>query len=111
MSSVDENRKDLDIETEQWPSFLDEFVREHQAQSITVEIRTATGKLVQAKTGRLLAIEIDDAECLYIELEETLHGSATHVIPSPVRIRLQQQGGYEELAISSADGRETVLLA
>jgi hypothetical protein len=109
MSSVDE-KKELDIGTDQWPSFLDEFVREHQARPMTVEIHTATGRLVQAKTGRLLAIEVDDAECVYIELEEMLHGSATHVIPTPVRITLQQRGDYEELAITSADGRETVLL-
>lgn len=109
MSSVDE-KKEFDIGTDQWPSFLDDFVREHQACSITVEIHTAAGRLVQAKTGRLLAIEVDDAECVYIELEEILHGTATHVIPTPVGIRLQKRGDYEELAISSADGRETVLL-
>ena len=109
MSSVDE-KTEFDIGTDQWPSFLDEFTRDHQSRPITVEIHTAAGRLVQAKTGRLLAIEIDDAECVYIEVEEILHGTATHVIPTPVRIRLQQRGDYEELAISSADGRETVLL-
>lgn len=108
MSSVDE-KKEFKIGTVQWSSLLEEFARDHETRRVTVEIRTATGRLVQAKTGRLLAIEIDGAECVYIELEEMFHGTATHVVPTPVRISLQHRGDYEELSIISADGRVTVL--
>jgi hypothetical protein len=114
MTSVDEKTEECEVETGEWPRFLEEFRRQHERNPATIEIRSATGRLIQAKTGRLLAIGMNDEqhpEHAYVELEEVLHGSAIHIIASPGRITVRQRDGCQELAITSVDGRKTVLLA
>jgi len=113
MTSVDEKTREHEVGSDAWHSFLDDFTRQHSGCTVNIEMFTSAGRQIQTKTGRLLSVGIDKpprSARAYVELEELFHGIVTEIIPSPSRITTRLLGFREELAITSEDGRRTVLL-
>jgi hypothetical protein len=114
MTLVEEKLEGLGIKRSEWLAFLDGFSRQHEGWLASIEIVTATDRLVEARNGRLMGISIDhpsERQRVYITLGEALYGNITHVIPVPARIVLKrtESGAHEGLEIASMDGRITTL--
>ena len=112
MNLMQESIGEHEVEKEEWRSFLDGFCNKHQQRAVVLEMFAANGRSIEARSGRLLTLVIEGtghAGLVYVELEQVLHGRITHVLAAPVQVTMRQFGAYEELTITSDDGRRTIL--
>lgn len=112
MTVTQENVRQHEIEIEQWPSFIDTFVHAHEKQAATLEIYSATGSLLETRSGQLRGLKLDGRHQIqraFLELHQPMYGNIACVLACPVRMIVREGAFHRELEITSSDGRKTLL--
>jgi hypothetical protein len=112
MTVTQENVRQHEIGMDQWASFIDAFVHAHEEQAATMEIFSATGSLLESRSGQLRGLKLDsrrDIQRAFLELHQPMHGNIAYVIACPVRMIVREGDSHKELEITSGDGRKTLL--
>lgn len=114
MWNADEERGDIEVEPDNWISFLDGFSRQHEGWLASIEVETATGKLMEVRNRPLRGVSIDHAhgkQRAYVEVGDDAKECVTHIVDAPkcIRFKRKQTGAHEGLDIVSADGSTTLI--
>lgn len=103
--------KPRDIQRDQWPTFFDDFTRNHTGWTITLEIiGTEIGAQIQ---DRELVFEgiVTEGKEIMIMAGERLDGHITHRIARPVQVSFDEdeESASAIIMINAADAITTLL--
>jgi hypothetical protein len=105
---------EVEIAHNHWTEYLDSFSREHMDWMVTVEVRSAEGRLMIVEERPLKGVSIDRANSLeraYVQVDDGAQAHVTHMVERPVRVIFKQSraGEHQGLEIASANGTTTVI--
>lgn len=102
---------DLEVEREEWPSFVESFSRQHAGWHVRVEKLTPIGRLVQIEEQPLKSVifdRADEAQRVTI-IVGNRDRNFIQSVSAPARIVLKRSaaGAHQGVDLASADGSIT----
>jgi uncharacterized protein DUF5335 len=104
-----------EIARQEWPDFFDEFSREHEGWSVTIErLDPALGDQIEVENHAFQGIVAErkgEPKVIEIFAGSTAKESSTHVIQNPARVWIEEAGENAGVAveIESEDRVKTLL--
>jgi Family of unknown function (DUF5335) len=99
-----------EIPRESWTEFFDGFSRRHEGWLATVQVLGGVGAQTEAEELPLVGIAADRDGVSVLLGGESAETNASRIVPSPVRIRVEEGGAVDALEIETKEGETTLVI-